>query len=165
VTDRIDTTPPDDSPAFAWHPEYTGRSVDSVHRELADNIRRDQLAYQAALESAEKEEHGAFTTVRDLEKRWSTYDFAWFELPPDQLADRIIRFEQERETRQELIDWNDWRNASNPVRPAATTTPAGKQDWRENLTDEQRRKLASGLAVAVIVLGIVLCLGLYLLVR
>lgn len=163
MTDRIDTTTAGDTPEFTWHPEYTGRSVESVHRELVDSIRRDQKAYQAALESAEKEEHGAFNTVRDLEKRWCEYDFAWFELPPEQLADRIIRFEQERESRRELITWQDWKDASHPA--PVRTVPGEKRDWRENLSDEQRRKLASGLAVGVMVLGLLICIGLYLLVR
>ncbi len=150
-------------PSFTWHPEYSGRSVESVRRELVDSISRDQTAYHAALESAEREEHGAFTTVRDLEKRWSQYDFAWFEQSPEILAGRIIQFEQEREARQEMIDWQQWKTASRPS--VATPASGEKRDWRENLSDEQRKKLASGLAVGVMVLGLLMCIGLYLLVR
>ena len=163
MTDRIDTSPTGDSRVFEWHPEYTGRSMESVRRELEDRIRRDQQAYQAALESAEKEEHGAFSTVRDLEKRWSEYDFAWFELPPATLADKVIHFEHERESRQEMISWQDWKNTSHPA--PASAVPGEKRDWREDLTDEQRKKLASGMAIGVMVLGLVICIGLYLLVR
>lgn len=163
MTDRMDSQPNADTPTFAWHPEYTGRSMESVHREMVESISRDQKAYHAALESAEREEHGAFNTVRDLEKRWSQYDFAWFEQSPEELANRIMDFERERESRRELIDWQQWKTASRPA-PAATTTGA-KQDWRENLSDEQRKKIASGLAVGVMVLGLLVCIGLYLLVR
>jgi hypothetical protein len=159
----MDSQPNADTPTFAWHPEYTGRTMESVHRELVDNISRDQKAYHAALESAEKEEHGAFNTVRDLEKRWSKYDFAWFEQSPEELADRIMQFERERESRQELIDWQQWKTGSRPA--SALVNQGEKQDWRENLSDEQRKKLASGIAVAVMVLGLLLCIGLYLLVR
>ena len=163
MTDRMDSPSDADTPTFAWHPEYTGRTMESVHRELVDSISRDQKAYNAALESAEKEEHGAFATVRDLEKRWSQYDFAWFEQLPEDLASRIMEFERERESRREMIGWQQWRTAS---RPAPVVSAAGeKQDWRENLSDEQRRKLASGIAVGVMVLGLIMCIGLYLLVR
>jgi hypothetical protein len=159
----MDSSPDANPPTFAWHPEYTGRTMESVHRELVDDISRDQKAYHAALESAEKEEYGAFNTVRDLEKRWSQYDFAWFEQSPEDLADRIMQFERERESRQELIDWQQWKTGSRPASPVVTT--GKKQDWRETISDEQRRKLASGIAVAVMVLGLLICIGLYLLVR
>lgn len=167
MSDQQTTTSPPDS--YQWHPDYKGQSFESVQRELADSIRRDQVSYEAALESAEKEEHGAFTTVRDLEKRWSDYDFAWFEQDPDLLARKISRFEQERESRQEMISWKDWKNEGLAPAPApaptATRAPGEKGDWRENLSDEQRRKLASALSILVLVTIALLCVSLYLLVR
>lgn len=150
---------------YEWHPDYAGKSFESVQRELADSLHRDQTAYQLALESAEKQEHDAFNTVRDLEKRWSIYDFAWFEQDPDLLARRISRFQQERESRQEMISWQEWKNES-PATPAASAPVQGeKRDWRENLTDEQRRKLASALSILVLVTFAILCVLIYFIVR
>lgn len=162
MSDYIDTSPATDR--FQWHPEYGGKSHESVHRELVDAIRRDQQAYQTALESAEKEEFGAFNTVRDLEKRWSEYDFAWFELEPEHLADKILRFETERESRQELIGWQDWKNQSSPKLSPAVTSDE-KRDWRTDLSEEQRKRLASAMAIGVIVLFVLMCMGLWFLVR
>lgn len=151
--------------SYEWHPDYTGKSFQSVQRELADSLRRDQALYHAALASAEKEEHGAFNTVRDLEKRWSEYDFAWFEQDPELLARKISRFEQERESRQEMIGWQDWKNDI-PAQPtAAVRAPGEKTDWRENLSDEQRKRLASALSILVMVTFAILCVLLYFLVR
>lgn len=151
---------------YIWHPEYSGRSFESVERELMDTIRRDQATYHLTLENAEKEEYGAFQTVRDLEKRWSDYDFGWFDVEPNSLAQRISAFEQERERRQELIDWSTWRASAAPI-PAASRVASAteRQDWRENLSDDQRRKIASGLAVGVMLLGVLICVGLYMLIR
>lgn len=150
---------------YQWHPEFTGKTIESVQREFADSIRRDQVAYHNALESAEKEEHGAFNTVRDLEKRWSDYDFAWFEQDPDLLARKISRFEQERESRQKLITWQDWKNEGNDQSTLAAKSPGEKTDWRANMSDDQRRKVASALSILVLVTFALLCVLLYYVVR
>ena len=149
---------------FEWHPEYAGKTFDGLHRELVDCIHRDQKAYQNALESAEKEEHGAFNTVRELEKRWSVYDFAWFELKPEHIADKILRFEQEREARREMITWQQWKTESSPTAPPSGSE-ATKSDWRENLTEHQRKRVASALSILVIVGGVLFCIVLYSLIR
>lgn len=152
------------SGTFAWHPEYAGKTFEGLHRELVDCIHRHQKAYQQALESAEKEEYGAFNTVRDLEKRWSEYDFAWFELEPAHLADKILRFEQEREARKELITWQEWKSSSTGAAPAPSGGAHVKGDWRENLSDEQRKRVASALAILIIVGGVLFCIGVYFLI-
>lgn len=153
---------------FVWHPEYAGRSVDTVRRGLTDEIRRDQSAYHLALENAEKEEHGAFTSVRDLEKRWSEFDFGWFDTPPEALAHKITDFEWERESRQEMISWREWR-ADSPQAPAEVATNAPEAvdtgDWRERMTEEQRKRLASALSIGVILGMVLICIVLYSVVR
>lgn len=149
---------------FTWHPEYVGETFESVRRQLEDDIQRDQRAYHLALEDAEKEEFGAFNSVRELEKRWSDFDFGWADVPPKYLADRIISFERARDERQELFDWQDWK-AESIQQPVESTTPAQKQDWRENLTDEQRKRLASALSIAVLFGMALLCVGAYMLIR
>ena len=136
---------------FRWHPAYAGRTYASVQRELEDALLLDQRTYQEALDNAEKEEFGAFTTIRDLERHWSTYDLSWAETDASALSARIVAFERARDDRQEMFSWQEWReeSAPSPAEPAADDT---KHDWRENLTDEQRRRLASAMAIGVMVL-------------
>lgn len=142
-----------DDAQFEWHPIYAGRTYESVQRELADSIRSDQRAYHGALDNAEREEFGAFAAVRDIEKRWSSYDLGWAEMDADTLAQRITTFERAREYQQAMISWDEWRGMS-PT-PSATASTE-KTDWRENLTDEQRRKLASAIAITILVMFFVL---------
>lgn len=149
---------------FVWHPDYAGKSFESVKRELADDILRDQRAYHQALEQAEKEEFGAFNSVRELEKRWSEHDFGWFDLPPETLADRILAFERFREDRQELISWRDWK-AESAVPSGGSPVSEQKPDWRENLTDEQRKRIASALSIAIIFGLILVCVIVYMVIR
>jgi hypothetical protein len=139
---------------FAWHPQYQGRSVESVRRDLQTEIERDQRAYELALVGAEESEHDALASVVDLERRWSTYDFGWHEAAPDLLANRIVEFEWAREQRQELISWNEYRNTAGAL--PASGRPTG--DWRASMSDEQRRKVANiiaGVLVALIVIVII----------
>lgn len=154
----------DTSQQFTWHPEYIGKSFESVRRDLIDDITRDQRAYHQALEEAEKEEFGAFNSVRELEKRWSEYDFGWFDVPPESLANKILAFERDRDGRQELFGWQEWKAESAP-QPVEATSPAENTDWRENMTDEQRRKLASALSILVLVTIALVCVGAYMLIR
>lgn len=148
---------------FEWHPEFAGKSFEAVQRDLMEEIARDQRAYHLALDGAESEEYGAFNRVRELDKRWSAYDFGWFDLDPDLLARRILTFERAREERQELITWEDWRNQSATTIPPADSKPE-KRDWRENISDEQRRKLASALSILIILGLIVACTVVYTLI-
>ncbi len=150
------------SQGFTWHPEYAGKSFEDVRRELTEEISRDQRIYHDALEEAEREEFDAFNSVREVEKRWSEYDFGWFDVPPESLANRILAFERDRESRQTMISFQDWR-AEAESQPEAAASPAEKTDWRENLTDEQRRRLASALSVLVLVIFALICVGVYML--
>lgn len=149
-----------DSPAmsedavFEWHPDYRGRSVDTLTRDLAAEISRDQRAYELALSGADESEHEALASVVDLERRWSVYDFGWHEAQPDVLARRIVQFEWAREQRQEMISWNEYRNTT----VAVPSRSRGSGDWRESMSDEQRRKVANiiaGILVALIIVIVV----------
>lgn len=140
---------------FQWHPDYAGQSFDGVERGLIDSIRRDQTAYHAALDSAEREEFGAFNTVRDIEKRWSNFDFGWAEIAPETLAKKIVQFERAREAKRELFSWEQWRGTAQPTE-SVTNIGEVSGDWRENLSDEQRRKLASAIAIGIIVAAFLL---------
>jgi hypothetical protein len=100
---------PREPDVFTWHPQYRGQSVEQVRRDLKNEIGRDQRQYALSLEGAEQAEHDSLSSVVELERRWGTYDFDWAETDPGELADRIVRFELDRDTRQELISFNDYR--------------------------------------------------------
>ncbi len=95
--------------AFAWHPVYAGRSFTDVRDELARDIARDQRSYKLAMDGAEGAEHDSLTAIVELERRWSTYEFDWAETDPEQLADRILKFEQACERRRETMSFADYR--------------------------------------------------------
>lgn len=160
VNDAVQASPD----RFVWHPEYAGKTFEGVRRELEDDIQRDQRAYDLALEQAEKEEFGAFNSVRELEKRWSEYDFGWVEVPAKVLADRILAFERARDKRQELFGWQEWKDES-LAQTKVTDMSTQKPDWRENLSDEQRRKIASAASIAILFGLVVVCAAVYMLVR
>ncbi|MEJ7839829.1 MAG: hypothetical protein WKF81_13535 [Thermomicrobiales bacterium] len=94
---------------FAWHPTYQGQDVEHVRRGLADEIGRDQRQYALSLEGAEQAEFASLTSVVELERRWGQFDFGWTDVPAGELADRIVAFELERESRQDLISFADYR--------------------------------------------------------
>jgi hypothetical protein len=161
MTDRDNTTTPYDT-VFQWHDQYRGRSVAEVTKELESEISRDQRAYDLALSGAEESEHDALASVVDVDRRWSMYHFGWNEVDPALLARRIADFEWEREQRQEMMSWQDYRDAGTI---SASRASASRQDWRANMDDTQRRKVANilaGVVVALIVVAIVAVLVLVL---
>lgn len=141
---------------FTWHPNYRGRSAESVEQDLAEQLVRDQHAYELALSGADKSEHQALASVMELEKRWSTYSFDWAEMPAAELARRIVAFELERDRREEMIPYDQYRDEA---APAQATPDAG---WREAMSDEQRRRVArlgAGVVMIVVALGIIIILS------
>jgi len=94
---------------FSWHPTYAGQTFDTVQRSLASEIERDQRQYRLALEGAEQSEHESLSSVVELERRWGNYAFDWAEMDPEELAARIVSFERERERRQEMVTFADYR--------------------------------------------------------
>lgn len=141
---------------FQWHPQYRGRSAEDVERELADEIAKDQQAYELALSGAEQSEHEALASVMDLEKRWSDYSFGWAEMPPEALAHRIVEFELERDRRQEMISFEQYQIEGSPA-----GAPVSGEGWRASMSDDQRRKIANigaGVIMAVILLVIIVVL-------
>lgn len=105
----VNQTATPSGPGFTWHPVYAGQSFEQVRRDLADEIGRDQRSYQLAMDGAEASEAGSLVAIVDLERRWSTYEFDWAESDPNALANRILKFEQVREERKEMIDFADYR--------------------------------------------------------
>jgi hypothetical protein len=99
-----------DADAFTWHPEYAGKSSEEVRSGLAREIASDQRQHRLAMDGAEESESDALASVVSLERTWGPYDFEWAEQDPDALAGRITDFERERERRQEMITWSDYRD-------------------------------------------------------
>lgn len=95
--------------AFSWHPEYAGQTFDTVQRGLVSEIGRDQRQYHLALEGAEQSEHESLTSIVELERRWGNYAFDWAQMDAAELAARIVGFERERERRQEMIPFAEYR--------------------------------------------------------
>ena len=95
---------------FVWHPEYKGMTVAAVRAALASEIASDQRAYALTLEGAEEHEGDSLTSIIALERKWGPYDLNWAETDADQLAARIVAFEQERERRQEMIPYASYRD-------------------------------------------------------
>jgi len=112
---------------FAWHPVHGGKSFAQVRAELVQDIARDQRSYKLAMDGAEGAEHDSLTTIVELERRWSTYEFDWAEMDPEHLADRILKFEQACERRQEAMSFADYRASGALV---ATGEPAAAESAR-----------------------------------
>lgn len=146
MTPQTDRPTQPDAAVFEWHPAYAGRTLAEVTRELESEIGRDQRSYEIALMGAEESEHDALASVVDVERRWSPYHFGWNDAPPAELAQRIAAFEWERERRREMISWQEYRNGNG----SASSRSGERSDWRTSMSDEQRRKVANGLAAAVI---------------
>jgi hypothetical protein len=118
---------------FTWHPEYAGRLVVDVRQDLAGDIAADQRALNLAMDAAEAKEDDALATVLRLEKRWSSYDLGWAETDPAELADRILAWEWERETRNDLFPFSEMRDQA----PVETASPAQSSwlGWLRRLFD------------------------------
>lgn len=159
MTDHQSPAAVTDERTFTWHPEYHGRSAASVEQDLADQLARDQRAYELALSGADKSEHQALASVMELEKRWSTYSFDWAEMPAGDLARRIVNFELERDRRHEMITYDQYRDEEAPLQ---VRSDAG---WRETMSDEQRQRVArfgAGLIMIVIALVVIIILSVVL---
>jgi hypothetical protein len=141
-----------DEPGFTWHPVHRGKSFAQVHNELVDEIGRDQRSYKLAMDGAEGSEHDSLTTIVDLERRWSTYEFDWAEMDPKVLADRILRFEQERERRQEMIPFADYR-ASGAL--MASDEPMASRET-EGMTFGPGKVAVVAIIVAIVVLVVLI---------
>lgn len=96
---------------FVWHPDYAGRLLLDVRKELVDEITADRKAFELSMEAADAKEADALASVLRIEKRWSPYDLNWAESDPGELADRILHWRWEQEKRQELFPFSEMRDA------------------------------------------------------
>lgn len=115
MSDEARQTTSGDDEVFTWHPKHQGIPVASLRNSLATEIASDQRAYALTLEGAEEHEGDSLTSVLSLERKWGPYDLNWAEMDPGALADRIVAFERERERRQELFPFAEFRLANAPA--------------------------------------------------
>lgn len=139
-------SPAGDSERFTWHPEYAGRTVEDVRRELEQAIAADQRQYSIAMAGADEAEQDALASVVGLERKWGRYDFGWAELDAGDLAARIVAFEQERERRREMFSWAEYRRSHG----GAGMTDSGDMPPAELSTS--MKAISLGLVVLLILL-------------
>jgi hypothetical protein len=94
---------------FSWHPKYSGKTFERVRKDLAEEIARDQRSYKLAMDGADQAEHDSLSTIVELERRWSTYEFDWAGSDPDALAQRILNFEKACEREKKEISFAEYR--------------------------------------------------------
>lgn len=112
---------------FAWHPVYQGRDVESVRRDITDELRRDQRAYDLALQAAEQNESASLQSILKLDTRWSGFDLGWTEADPAELAAYVLAVELERDRQQQMASPKAlW--AQVPPPHIAHAGPAGGED-------------------------------------
>ena len=145
--------------AFAWHPEYKGMTVAAVQAALASEIASDQRAYALTLDGAEEHEGDSLTSIIALERKWGPYDLNWAETDAQQLAARIVAFEQERERRQEMIPYAAYRDRHRGQGSSA--------DHAREADPVAAQRLESPLArgIVVVVLLVIVVAAWFLLVR
>ena len=122
------STPPPDR--FTWHPTYAGRRVSDLRTELRRDLGQDQRSYALIMAGAEEHEGQVLASVIPMERRWGGFDLDWAEAAPDALVETMIAFELEREARQELFPFAEYRARAAPTLPDA---PSGQPWWRKLL--------------------------------
>jgi hypothetical protein len=98
--------------------------VAEVRDELRAEVTRDQRAYALAMEGAEQDESKVLASVLALEKKWGRYDLDWATADPAALAETIAAFEVERERREALISFAEYRAS---LGPPAADAPASSE--------------------------------------
>lgn len=129
---------------FHWHPDYLGKSVSDVRSGLISEIASDQRAYALTLDGAEEHEGDSLSSVIALERKWAPFDLNWAETDPGLVADRVVAFELERDRRQELFSYGDYRRSVAPLPDTSAADPAAAQ------------RLESPVARGIVVLAIIL---------
>ncbi len=132
--------------AFAWHPVYKGQTPASVQSSLSTEIASDQRAYALTLEGAAEHEGDSLSSIIALDRKWCPFDLNWAETKPNELAARIVAFEQERDRRNEHISYAEYRDSTFISEVAEYPDPSASQ------------RLESPLARGVVVLVVILLL-------
>ena len=128
---------------FHWHPDYLGKTVSDVRSSLIREITSDQRAYALTLEGAEEHEGDSLSSVIALERKWAPFDLNWAETDPGLVADRVVAFELERDRRQELFPYGDYRRSVAPLSDTSAADPVAAQ------------RLESPVARGIVVLAII----------
>lgn len=112
-----------DQSRFVWHPQYRGQTVAEVRAALLDDLRSDQRSYAITMDGPDENESEILVRVVGLEKKWGPYALDWATADPATIVDRAVAFERERDARQELFRYAEYRDQNAPVgssRPATT---------------------------------------------
>lgn len=133
--------------SFHWHPDYAGKSITEVRATLIREITSDQRAYALTLEGAEEHEGDSLSSVIALERKWGPFDLNWAESDPGLVADRVVAFELERDRRQELFPYGDYRRSVTSVSETSLTDPVAAQRLESSV--------ARGIIVLILVLVII----------
>ncbi|MGC4107716.1 MAG: hypothetical protein QM753_15450 [Thermomicrobiales bacterium] len=160
MTDQLSqtSTPTTSTPAtrafFAWHPAYQGREVESVRRDIADELRRDQRAYELALQAAEQNESASLQSILTLDGRWSPFDLGWVEADPVQLTDYVVAVEVERDRLQRMASPKQlW--AQVPPPHIAHAGPAVREEFSAESAGFPISKRWQVIVSALVVLGLI----------
>ena len=100
---------------FAWHPQYRGQRPADVRAQIRDELRSDQRSYALTIDGPPESESDMLVRVMELEKRWGPYAMDWATADLDEIADRAVDFELERDARQELFPYSEYRERHAPV--------------------------------------------------
>ena len=105
-----------DQSRFTWHPQYRGQTVAEVRAALLDDLRSDQRAYAITIDGPAENESEILVRVVGLEKKWGPYALDWATADPAAIVDRAVAFERERDARQELFRYAEYRDRNAPAR-------------------------------------------------
>ena len=110
MTDTNATQQQPDASRFAWHPQYRGQTTDEVRAILLEDLRLDQRSYAITMDGPDENESEILVRVVGLEKKWGPYALDWATAEPVTVVDRVMDFEREREDRQELFPYAQYRD-------------------------------------------------------
>ena len=110
-----DPDPSSEQSRFVWHPQYRGQTVAEVRAALLDDLRSDQRAYAITIDGPPENESEILARVVGLEKKWGPYALDWATAEPAAIVDRAVAFERERDARQELFRYAEYRERNAPV--------------------------------------------------
>lgn len=111
---------------FAWHPQYRGQTVDEVRSTLTKDLRSDQRSYAITMAGPDENESEILVRVVGLEKKWGPYALDWSTAELATVIDRVIAFEQEREARQELFPYAEYRDRNATRTSTSSSASAGR---------------------------------------
>ena len=112
---------------FVWHPQYRGQRAAEVREQIRDDLCSDQRSYALAIDGPEEHESDMLVRVVALEKKWGPYAMDWATADLDEITDRAVDFELERDARQELFPYSEYRDHHAPIGSRSPVGDAGAE--------------------------------------